>query len=277
MTVTLADQLRRNLARLASAQTRRLIRDGGHVERLTLPSLLDLLSTAVASSRSSAAGDAGGAKSKPPIDLGLVDLLAEIDDVVADACREHGLTVRYRYRDQYGPDREAWDGVPYPVRIVRSHRIVTDGRDVAGNLRQLVPALIAEGGIELVEWWVEQFATWAVRAEAAVGDREEGGATIPLPMSCTECMAEKVTRTEDGETYRTPALVANVRGHELQRVECRVCGAVWERGPSLDDLVGWMLAPRRRRTDALGYDLALGYAPPMFTADDDEDFAAVSA
>lgn len=294
--MTAAETLQKRAARLTTRQTHRVARDTGESERVTLEPLLELLLGQVGSSHTLTGGGASGPKSKPPIAVDAFDLLAEIDDLVADGCREYELTVRYVrpepreilagvvVREMVGSDRPK---TPTDYRLVdRMLAALTAAgygvrvnpgagapRDVIGNLRQLVPALLADAkgdpNDELLAYWSNLLGEWTTKVEASIGDREEGSAAVPLPIPCPAplCGAEKHLRVEAGETFSEPALVAHVFRHEVQSVTCRACSSTWQRGAALDDFVfdslGGVLAGVPR-TDALGYDLALGYAPPMF-------------
>lgn len=310
--MTAAETLQRQASRLTTRQTYRVTRDGGAVVRVTMPPLLELLASRLANSETGRGGSTSS-KSKPPIVVAAFDLRREIDSIVTATCREMKLPIRYLQRPAREVLADAVVAVKFPgsgwapdpkssrfadgllaaltaagYAVTRSPGVVLD-TDVIGNLRQLIPALIAEAedpNDGALVWWTEKAAEWATRIEAAVGDRADGSGVIPLPMPCPDCAAQKVTRVEDGETYRDPALVAVVRGHEVQDVTCGACGAKWHRGASLGSLAsaldsfGSLLAPYdAARVDELGYDLALGYAPPMFSRPAPEllDAEAVSA
>lgn len=269
--------------RLTKARKQRLVRTTPGtgktvVEYVPIPSLLDQLQEAVASTNSSDGGPAKSTGSRAPLDVGITALLGDISHSVIRGLRDAGLTPRLTDQPTTDPaptratppPPARWaavdEGLGRPVhdpdhtgrlteRAARAHadaRARTDTarhtHDVAADLRQLATHIAAGGaGQRYVDAWVDTYRRWVTQAETALAlDVDDATTTRGIrDTACPTCAATSVVRYTDDETYWDPALVVSLRDGQVLHVTCRVCGEGWWRGDDLDQLSMAIAYPTR--------------------------------
>lgn len=112
--------------------------------------------------------------------------------------------------------------------------------DLRADLRQLATFIADQTNTTYVDDWVYRYRTWVSRVETALTLDDEAVTTRGIRYGdrrfCPTCGADKVTRVQDDEVFRDPALVATFRDGQLLHVTCRVCETGWWRGEGLDEL-----------------------------------------
>lgn len=180
-----------------------------------LPSLLEQLAGADAAYRGP--GGVAGARSKPPINTGVVALLGEIEYV----SRRQLIDVGYRGT----PSHE----LPRTVRAATTATIVT------------------EDGVEMAAWhWV--LVRWhrAIRRELKL---DVGRRQWLRGIACPQCKATIAAGTDsDGHAVQTPALAVAWaqpdpgmeyvdEAWQVEGIECRACSRAWVRGATMHLLI----------------------------------------
>lgn len=176
--------------RLTRPQSRRLVRDNGHVERFRLPSLMTQLYEAMDG------GEQGGAhgvpSSRPPMDAGCLSLLIEIATTIRHACHERRIKPTF--------DNEL-------------------------DLRALCSAVNTDGDLERIDKAAHLARSWAARIRATISNdpdrtwRMHGAA-------CRVCGSVTVPVFDvDGTETRQPALMVHSADGLIVSVECGFCGS----------------------------------------------------
>ncbi|WP_158548797.1 hypothetical protein [Blastococcus sp. TF02A-26] len=222
--------------RLTESRRRRLVRrpDGGQstVEHVDLPSLLEQLAEAQASTNSGGGRGKSSGGSRAPLDLTITSLLAEIETLTVEALIAYGDRPRYRERARYRQGR---------ARVLGVRQL-----DLAASVRALAVTVVDTEDADLIDWWASRFCAWVLRAEEALDLDEDGSVDVVpvrgVPCPEPECGREHVLEDRDGETVRTPALAISFRDGQVLHVTCRHCGTGWWRGEGLNALADAMAA-----------------------------------
>lgn len=186
---------------LTKPGTRRLVRDNGHTERVTLPSLLDQLVEAMESGAGQKTGRMQA--SKPPLDTACMSLLFTITDTVRDGLRQR--------------------------KIKRTFQLADD-------LRALVSAVNTEGDTARIDQCARMLRSWAGQIRATISNdpdrtwRMHGAA-------CRVCGSTSVpVFDEDGDQTHQPALIVHSNDGVIDLIRCDFCGSELT-GPDLVDIV----------------------------------------
>ncbi|HXI16672.1 MAG TPA: hypothetical protein VNM48_09885 [Chloroflexota bacterium] len=190
--------------RLTLPVKHRLVREDGHTEHLTLPSLLDQLEDDLGST--SGANGRSKPGSRPPLNMTALSLLGELEVVILDAIAGEDLEKRQQ----------------------------TLGR----HLRQVVAHLVSTADPDVVDWWTRLVKGWVAEVQACLPGEDEGAGQIPIRgMCCPTCRTWTVERVTDGVKYRDAALILVMSNRMVRHAICRACGENWFRGEPL-----WVLA-----------------------------------
>lgn len=270
-----------DVQRLTRPRRERLRRDVPGTRKTTtewvqVDSLLDQLEEMLGSTTTSDGAPSKSTGSPSPLDVHAASLLHDMSRTVIAELRRRGATPRAAERQTVtyrplpapvlgrmpAPD----DGLGMPLMepdvagrlteraagrraAARDHADVAHiAHDLCSDLRQLA-ALIADSPDQsYVDTWAQRFRYWVSEVETALTvDQEESitvrGIRYGDRRYCPACGADKVTRIQDGEEFRDPALVATFRDHQLVHVTCRACEAGWWRGEGLDELGQQLVRP----------------------------------
>lgn len=244
-------------------------------EWITVDSLLEQLQGRLGSTTTSDGSPSKSTGSPSPLDVHAASLLHDMSRAVIAELRHRGATPRPARQPAVtytalpapvlGRLPAADDGLGVPVlepdvagrlaeraagrRAAQRDRADTARivHDLASDLAQLAALIADSGDQDYVDDWARQYRSWVAQVETALTvDPEESitvrGIRYGERRFCPACGADKVTREQDGETFRDPALVATFRDHQLVHVTCRVCAAGWWRGEGLDEL-GQLISP----------------------------------
>ncbi len=189
--------------RLTKPVKHRLMRESGHTEHLTLPSLLDQLEDDLGST----SGASGRSKpgSRPPLNMTALSLLGELEVVLVDAIVGEGLEKR--------------------------------SNTLAEKLRQITAHLVSTAEPDVVDWWAHLVRGWCAEVQGCLPGEDEGASQRPIRgMCCPDCQTWTVERVADGMLYRDAALVLVFSNRYVRHALCRSCGASWMRGDPLLEL-----------------------------------------
>jgi hypothetical protein len=165
-------------------------------------------------------GTRGVPGSRPPLDLDVWEIRAQIAEQTLMETRALGLSVR---------------------------------PDPPDGLRQLA-VHIAAGDRGQVDWWCWRVRSWCRLARRALGSDVSPQPRRVRDTACPVCQAEHVTVPGAEGPQRVPALLIDLREGRVRGAECSACGQAWFRGEGLLELAG-LLGTFARAVDADG-DLA---------------------
>lgn len=206
--------------------TRKPVGEKPTVEYFDLPSLVDQLVDAQASSNGGGGRGKASPGSRAPIDLTITALLAEMSSLTIDALVAHDTHPHWKP----GAGRTA----AYGVRVV----------DVPASIRALAVTVVAARDDDLIDWWADRFCSWVLRAEDALDlDADDTLDLRPVRgVTCPDCSVDYVHEDRDGEDYRIPALTIAFRDGQVLHVTCRHCTRGWWRGEGIDLLAAALTA-----------------------------------
>jgi len=229
------------------------------VEYLDIPSLWTQLLADVQSTAAGGGQRAGGSGSRAPLNLEKVALAAEISDTVVDALRSYDLTPRSLVSTTTPrtalPAPVLVDHAGLPIhdpdlagrlteRAARTlaaqrarHDVARFRHDTASDLRQLAVHVVGLAERDPINWWAERYRSWVARIETALGEDDEAVELRPVRgVACPACEQSYLEYERDGEIYRDPVLVVQIRDWLIQHATCRACGTGWWRGDELEQL-----------------------------------------
>ena len=188
--------------RLVNPTRRRLTRDNGASEHVTIPSLFDQLVEAIETGGESSQTH-GVPASKPPMDTAALSLLLEIAELVRDGCRQRGIQRTF---------------------------------DTPKDLRALTSAINTEGDPDRIDGCARLVKSWCSRITATISNDPDRSWRMH-GAACRVCRSTTVpTYADDGTEARQPALIVHSEDGRIQTIECAFCGSVLT-GPDMTAIV----------------------------------------